>query len=452
MCVTIGAPCVHLHAPDSAASSGAAPVPQGGDTYVFGAPDGRHVIRATGGPARVSLAWPAVVAAWDTALVGLTLEATGPAPHLTLACGDITFDHYVDPAAAGLRWLNVTGLAAALVPGASVVVTAHNLTITPGDAVLQLFDNRLDLGGRILIISPHPDDAEIAAFGLYAGRDATIVTVTCGNAGDANYAEHIADPVRQYRMKGFLRAIDSVTIPWQGRVPPSRAYNLGYFDARLPTMHAAPDEVVPEMYGPNTDVAPYREANLSTLLPNGPRACSWQHLVEDLVDVLAAVAPDIVVMPFPQLDAHRDHQYATVAMRDALVRWHGTPRFLLYTNHAVGSRDEYPYGPSSAATSVPPYAGAPLPVPGVYAHPVNEDLVLRKFFALESMHDLRLSPFEQDAVAAGQANPSRRPDYPRQPAVDYLRRAPRPQELFFVFDRAEAISTVDAFLASEAST
>lgn len=55
--------------------------------------------------------------------------------------------------------------------------------------------------------------------------------MTCGNAGDALYAEHIPDPVRQYRMKGFLRAIDSVTIPWQGGVPPERAYNLGTFDA-----------------------------------------------------------------------------------------------------------------------------------------------------------------------------------------------------------------------------
>lgn len=85
-----------------------------------------------------------------------------------------------------------------------------------------------------------------------------------------------------------------------------------------------------------------------------------------------------------------------------------------------------------------------------HAHPVDADLMLRKFFALESMHDLRLSPFEQDAIAAGTANRSRRPDYPRQPAVDYLRRAPRPQEVFCVFDRAGVAATVEAFLATEA--
>ena len=453
MCVTIGAPCVHLYASGDGASSGAAPTPQGDDRYVFtDASATRHVVvtRTADG---VSFAWPDDLASrddgWDTALVGLTVHASGPAPHLTLTCGDITFDHYVDHAAGGLRWINLTGLRAVLTAGVHVSVQAHNLAIASGDATLQVFDNHLDLDGRILIISPHPDDAEIAAFGLYAGRNATIVTVTCGNAGDALYAEHIPDPVRQYRMKGVLRAIDSVTVPWQGGIRPEHAYNLGYFDARLPDMRAAPGDVIPELYGPNTDVAPYRAANLSTLLPNGSRANAWPHLVDDVAAILHRVNPDIVIMPFPQLDAHRDHEYATVAVYDAFAQWKGAARFLLYTNHATGSHDEYPYGPSAAATSVPPYAGDTFAVPSVYAPPVDADLMLRKFFALESMHDLRLSPFEQDAVAAGAANPSRRPDYPRQPAVDYLRRAPRPQEIFFVFDRAGVAATVEAFLRTE---
>lgn len=455
MCVTIGAPCVHLHAPGGGSGGGVVPVPQGDDRYVFTGAVASDAVALARTSTGVSLIWPASGIAstrsgWDTALIGLTVHATGSAPHLTLSCAGVTFDHYLDHTAAGLRWINLTGLRRALSSGAAVSVTAHDATIAAGDATLTLFDNQLDLDGRILIVSPHPDDAEIAAFGLYAGRNATILTVTAGNAGDANYAEHIADPAKQYRMKGFLRAIDSVTIPWQGGIPPDRAYNLGYFDARLPAMRATPTEVIPEMYGPNTDVAPYRAANLSTLLPNGSRENSWANLVDDVVEILTTVAPDIVIMPFPQLDAHRDHEYATVAVYDALAKWRGTPRFLLYTNHATGSRDEYPYGPSAAATSVPPYAVDTLTVPSVYAHPVDEDLMLRKFFALESMHDLRLSPFEQDAMAVGAANPSRRPDYPRQPAVDYLRRAPRPQELFFVFDRAGVASTVEAFLETEA--
>ena len=41
-------------------------------------------------------------------------------------------------------------------------------------------------------------------------------------------------------MKGYLRAVDSVTVPWQGGIPPQRCFNLGYFDARLEEMRARP--------------------------------------------------------------------------------------------------------------------------------------------------------------------------------------------------------------------
>src|SRR5437773_11653077 len=37
---------------------------------------------------------------------------------------------------------------------------------------------------RMLVVSPHPDDAELAEFGLYADTQATIVTVTAGDASD----------------------------------------------------------------------------------------------------------------------------------------------------------------------------------------------------------------------------------------------------------------------------
>ena len=57
----------------------------------------------------------------------------------------------------------------------------------------------------------------------------------------------------------------------------------------------------------------------------------------------------------------------------------------------------------------------------------------RKLYALESMHDLRLSPAEQQSCTQPGAQPGR-PDYPRSP-TDYFRRGPRPEEIFFAFDR-----------------
>jgi hypothetical protein len=212
-------------------------------------------------------------------------------------------------------------------------------------------------------------------------------------------------------------------------------------------MHATPAEAVPEMYGPNTDVAPYRRANLSRLLSNGPRTNTWRHLVEDLVKVLGKVKPAIVVTAHPFLDNHADHQFATVALAEALERWRKPATFLVYTNHA--SENLFPFGPAGTVMSLPPWAGAELPVEGVYSHPVSPDLQRRKLFALDSMHDLRLSPSEQ--YSCGNPEAARRPDYPRVYGVDYFRRGPRSEETFFVFGRDGLRDLVRAFLAQRGS-
>lgn len=387
-------------------------------------------------------------ASWDTALLGVMVAASDAEPWVEVSAGSGRLQQYLDDGARGLRWLNLTGLKDQLAEGSAVVIAGHGVTIEPGPASLRVFANGLDPRRKVLILAPHPDDAEIAAFGLYSASDATIVTVTCGNAGDANYAASVADPARQYMLKGYLRAVDSVTVPWQGGIPPTRAYNLGYFDARLKTMREKPAEVVPELYGPNTDLAPYRRANVSTLLPNTSRASTWNNLVADLAQIFRKLKPAIVVMPYPQLDSHADHQYVAVAAFDALAKSKLKPRFLLYTNHAVGTDNRYPYGPAGTVLSLPPYAGTLLPVQGVYAHPVSAETQLRKLFALETMHDLRLSPAEQNAC--GDPSAPRRADYPRTPAVDYLRRGPRPQELFFVYDRDGMEEILRAFLAAQA--
>jgi LmbE family N-acetylglucosaminyl deacetylase len=383
--------------------------------------------------------WP-TAKVWDTALLEVHSEGAEHEPYVEINAGATRLVQYLDPNATGTRWLNLSGLRG-IAPGTSVTLQAHAVTLSP-NATLRWFDNRLDLRQPILIIAPHPDDAEIAAFGLYADRASTIVTVTAGNAGDMNYRAEISDPADQYRMKGYLRAVDSVTVPWQGGVPPARTFNLGYFDARLDAMYDAPDRVFSELYGPNEDVAVYRRANLGVLLPTSSRTNSWRHLVEDLTTVLKKVNPAIIVMPDPRIDGHADHEFATVAVAQALEHWQGSARFLLYANHVA--KDHYPYGPAGTVMSLPPVG--PLMLQGVYSHPTPSALRIRKIFALESMHDLRLSPEEQRTC--GIPGIEHRPDYPRQIEVDYLRRAPRDNELFYVFDREGLGEVIRDFLES----
>jgi len=428
--------------------------PAGDDRYRFAAGRGEErsvTLEAT--PTGARFTWNGARPGWDTALLGVRAAAGAPDPRVDVSVGGARVQQYLDADARGLRWLNLTGLRGALKDGAVVELQGQGATVEAGPAALRTFANGLDLSRRILIVAPHPDDAEIAAFGLYAGRNATIVTVTSGNAGDANYAAEFPDPAQQYLFKGFLRAVDSVTVPWLGGIPPDRTFNLGYFDARLRTMREKPGETVAEMYGPNTDVAPYRRANIGRLLSVGPRANSWPNLVQDLAAILKKVDPQIVVAAHPWLDYHADHRYATVALAEALERWKKPATFLLYTNHA--DRNLYPYGPSETTVSLPPTAlsmptwgtAAELAVQGVYAHPVGADLRKRKLYALEAMHDLRLAPVEQ--AACGDASAPRRPDYPRVPAVDYFRRGPRPDEVFFVYDRDGFRDVARTFVAGD---
>ena len=428
-------------------------VPASYDPYRFSADKSvGQSVRLTHTRQGVRFVWPQVSATtWDTALLGVKSAGAESQPWIEVSAGVATVSQFLDPNAIGTQWLNLSGLRNELVAGAQVTVRANAVTLKGDDATVRLFRNQLDLRKPLLVIAPHPDDAEIAAFGLYADRQSTIVTLTAGNAGSMNYRAQVADPPEHYRLKGYLRAVDSVVVPWQGRIPPDRSYNLGYFDGRLDVMYADPLRTIQEVYGPNTDVAPYRRANVGALLPNEQRTNTWNHLVEDIVTILHKVNPAIIVMPDPRLDSHLDHEYGAVAVVQALERWDREATFLLYTNHAGSNR--YPFGPAGSVMSLPPITPGTeeITVQKVFSYETDQELQTRKLFALESMHDLRLSPEEQ--ITCDAPNFRRRSDdYPRTIEEDYLRRAVRANEIFYAFDRPGVQQLVRNFLASVTKT
>src|ERR1700722_8622715 len=412
------------------------------DPYEFAAADSvTHDIRLSRVADGVRFTWPRTAAPWDTAMLAVRSRGAEHDPYVEVSVGEFRIEQYLDSNAVGVRWLNLSGLRERLAGGSEVIIRTHAVTLEAEAATLRLFDDHLDLQQRILVVAPHPDDAEIAAFGLYADRQASVVTVTAGNAGDMNYRANVSDPAEHYSLKGYLRAVDSVTIPWQGNIPPERTANLGYFDGQLDAMYLAPKQTFPEVYSANTDVALYRRANLSKLVSSTARSNSWQHMVQDLVEVLRKVNPGIVVMPDPRLDTHPDHELTSVALDQALEQWQGNPIFLLYTNHA--DADHYPYGPAGTVVSLPPSEGH-VSVQKIYSHPTAHALQIRKLFALESMHDLRLSPDEQIMCSA--ATIAHRPDYPRNPEEDYFRRAPRASELSVLFNKTGVPAAIQDFL------
>jgi LmbE family N-acetylglucosaminyl deacetylase len=394
------------------------------------------------------IVWPELIdARWDTALLGVQIsaDAASAVPYVEIAAGGVSDRQYFPPGDAGGRWLNLTFLRGAMV-GTRISLRGDGVAFAAPAARLRLFDGGLDLSKSILVLAPHPDDAEIAAFGLYANRNASVVTVTAGNAGAPTYEAVFDDPGDLYLFKGRIRLIDSITIPWQGRIPPERAFNMGYFDARLAEMHDKRDAVIPEMYRANADINVYRRENIGSLLPSRPRESKWGNLVDDTLTLLKKVKPAIIVAPHPQLDTHRDHQFTTVALSEALARWNRPVTLLLYTNHA--DRNRYPYGPAGTLMSLPPPPPGDVTIDRVYSHAVSAGLQRLKLFALESMHDLRFSPTRQYQLAREDAR-ALAPEKPGpEPDITYLRRGPRSNELFFVYDRDGFGTMIKTFLAS----
>ena len=113
------------------------------------------------------IVWPELVdARWDTALLGVqvkTDEAVA-APFVEIAAGGVADRQYFPPGDAGERWLNVTFLRGAMV-GTRISLRGEGVVFAAPGARLRLFDAGVDLSKSILVLAPHPDDAEIAAFG-----------------------------------------------------------------------------------------------------------------------------------------------------------------------------------------------------------------------------------------------------------------------------------------------
>jgi LmbE family N-acetylglucosaminyl deacetylase len=420
-----------------------------GDTFKFQEGRGRvFTVPLTSAGGSGEIVWPdAGTAIWDTGLVGVqvAVDAAAKAPNVQIASGDISDRQYFRPGESGRRWLNVSFLRGRLNAGSRVTLRADGVTMTAGDATIRLFASNPDLSKTVLVVAPHPDDAEIAAFGIYARPSATVVTVTSGNAGDPTYESVFEDTPQLYRFKGHLRVMDSITVPWHGGVPPERTFNMGYFDARLGEMHDKPDAVVPEMYSTNSDIGVYLRDNIGSLLPKRSRSSKWTNLVDDMESILKKVKPAVIVAPQPQLDTHRDHQFTTVALTQALARWKRPVTLLLYTNHADGNR--YPYGPAGTLMSLPPPIASEVLLDRVYSHPVPPELQRRKLFALEAMHDLRYNPSRQYQLAVDNER-ALSPEKPGpNPDITYLRRGPRSNELFYAYDQDSVKPMIEKFLA-----
>lgn len=384
-------------------------------------------------------AWPAQLPEGDTLLLEFTLTQTvGAEPSVTAAAGGVSLHQVFESGGKGRRFLDLSPLRGTSA-GVSVVLTGAGASWQGGAARLFVYRNAPLSAQKVLVVAPHPDDAEIGAFGLYLRSKADVITVTSGDAGGENFETLFPESGAHYRVKGWIRTWDSISVPFYGGVMPGQARNLGYYDALLRKMQAAPATPVAPLLAKLDDPGFYRRLNVDQALRARPFHATWDALVADFLWELERTKPTLIAAPHPLLDNHPDHQYTTIALIEALAKWQGQCELYLYTNHAL-ENEAFPLGDRAAMSGLPASSRADLFFRRIYSHPLTVEEQKLKLVALEDMHDLRAFDLRDGTPPVDEATRRSWTEH------DYYRRGPRPNELFFVLTKEDALRLRQAFL------
>lgn len=378
-----------------------------------------------------------VLKPWDTGFIKLKLATTLTGyfaePYVEIIAGQqrsiLTFERGVQ----GERYINLPS--AYQQQERTIQLIGHHLTFKDQQASVLLFNNQLvDKQPRVLIIAPHPDDAEIAAFGFYSQHNSLILTITAGEAGPHTYDEIYADINQHYQTKGKLRVWNSITVPMLGGVTPEQSINLGYFDGTLQQMAENNSDSVKSLYTDIKNVNHFRQQNLSDLTPVSQGQANWQALIKELQQIILSYQPDIIVTPYPALDWHADHKFSTLAVIIAIKGLNlQQGQLFLYTNHLTAN-NYFPYGQQGELVPIPPDFSQSLYFDSIYSYSLPDPK--EKIFALEAMHDLRLDTSWLDISGAFKILGKTLGNKLLFKDQTYFRRAVRANELFFVVNFA----------------
>ncbi len=365
-----------------------------------------------------------------TALAELQISATAGGfifdPYIEIGSGTTTQRQYFERGAGGRRYLNISHLPAA----ERISLKPRHCRIPDGEITLYRWRNPALEEKKILILAPHADDAEIAAFALYRRHDCFIATVSAGEVEADHYLPLCGDAAEAALLKGRLRAWDSVTVPRWGGVDAENCVQLGYFCKTIGQMYRQRDTALTSLAGAGDDIRVFRAFN-SQQLPSDTdgRAC-WDNLVADITHLLTSVQADIVVTPHPLLDPHPDHVYTSVACAEALRNCRSAATVLLYANHHHYS-DMFPFGSSGSIASLPPRFAADAAATAPFSLACTADCRRDKTMALAMMHDLRTPLKKRKALRRHLQQLLLGRDSSPYAADDFIRKAVRANELFY---------------------
>ncbi|MDO8698372.1 MAG: PIG-L family deacetylase [Pseudomonas sp.] len=399
-----------------------------GDDYQYAFPDGTPAL-----PVRLSdgqLQLQAELGEPDTLILQLELRSSWLGrwfdPYVQIGADRQDFERGV----CGQRYLNLSGQLAALKAGQ--LALSGRFCRLPLSATLHAFSQPDYRQQRLLVIAPHADDAELAAFGLYSqAAQVSIVTLTQGEIEAENYQLLGLNQAQAARLKGRLRSWDSLAIPLWGGVPQSHCVQLGYYCLQLPAMLEHPEQAFASRESGESDIRSVRQRNPLPLPGDVDGRPSGANLHADLLALLEHFRPEVVVSPHPELDPHSDHVAATRALLDAIQASTWQPQtLLLYANH-LHDNDRWPMGPAGNGIALPPALSA-LPADGLWSPSLSAEQQLDKAMALQMQHDLQGSPPFKKRLRRliQQLLLGRR--WPATGDNEFMRKAVRRHELFWV--------------------
>ena len=402
---------------------------------------------------RNGFSWPSQKRA-DTAFLKIEIRTDWTSvlflPYVEIRYRDMVLRQYLEKTGRGVRYLNLSQIAQAFpspAEGEKIVFKGHHLSWGQSPSELYLFNNPEIQKARILVLAPHPDDAEIAAFGLYDDQDAYVVTITAGEGGKSNYKRLFRNPKSQSLFKGKVRTWDSITVPFWAGISPLKCFNLGYFDETLSKMFRNPSQKIISPFTQTKDLKTFRQYNVSDLLPKETgEGNSWNGLVKDLEQLLIKVNPSVIVTPNPITDGHSDHQLTTLALLEALQK---TPTvkgsLYFYTVHAAYA-PRWPLGTAQSIVSLPPFFSRSPFFEKIYSLHLTPDVYAQKFFAMDDMHDIRPFYFLSIEQATKALPAAIQAVYLHWKGVLTMRKYFRMDELLFVSPTDKATQLREIFL------
>lgn len=403
------------------------------DDYRYDFPQGSLALPASLGPHGLHVADGALPAEMETLVLEIEVKASLLGRWLdpqVLIEGDAADRQDFERGVSGRRYINLSGQGNALRAGHLRLRGRHCRLAQTG--VLHAFANPDYVAQRLLIVAPHADDAELAAFGQYSrASDAFIVTLTQGEIEAEHYQSLGLDKAAAARLKGRLRTWDSIAAPLWGGVPAERCVQLGYYCLQLPAMAVEPSQAFGSRESGESDIRTARVFNPLRLPGDADGAPTWRNLVADLTALVEHIRPQVILTAHPELDPHADHVHATRAVQEAIERSVWKPEtLLLYANH-LHDNDRWPMGPADGGIALPPCI-EPLPADPLWSPVLDAAARIDKAQALALQHDLqtpltakkRLRRLIQRLLAGRR--------WPLTGDDEFFRKAVRRHELFWV--------------------